>query len=590
MSTRAERSRAEAADELLTGPIGGELLGADHLAARARAVAREQRLVTSRAPLRPARLLARLAQTRRILTDAQERLLSAAAAGVDAGPAAEWLLDNYHVVQEHLQEVRASLPGGYYRELPELASGPMTGYPRVYEMAISLISHTEARVDLENVDLYVESFQSVTPLSVGELWAMPAMLRLGLIESVRRMTLRTMQRLDEVELAKLWSDRILAASSRGGTALRESLREFADAEHELTPHFVSRFLQLLRQTEGASPPLAWLEHWMRDAGVSPETSVALSTHRVTLTGLMMANSITSLRDIGRRDWRQFVEKQSVMESVLRTDPSGFYAQMTFATRDRYRHVVERIAKGTSHREASVAQWAIDLALRPPAAHGSAPTEVRTHVGFYLIDDGITELEQLAGYSPTLGEKLERLVHRHPNAVFVGGLSVLVMLATLAAMLLIESDARQSMFVLLLLAFLPALDIAVTVLNQLVTALLPPQTLPRLDLHEHGVPAAYRTAVVIPTLFSSVDDVRGALETLEVQFLANREAHLHFAVLSDFTDAATETKAGDDDIVTAALEGIRELNARHAGSDAEPFHLFHRPRRWNAAQEIGRAHV
>ena len=585
MSTRAERSRAEAADELLTGPLGGELLGADHLAARARAVAREQRLVTGRAPLRPARLLARLAQTQRILTDAQERLLSAAADGVDAGPASEWLLDNYHVVQEHLQEVRASLPGGYYRELPELASGPMTGYPRVYEIAISLISHTEARVDLDNVDLYVESFQSVTPLSVGELWAMPAMLRLGLIESVRRMTLRSMQRLDEVELAKLWSDRILAASSRGGTALRESLREFADAEHELTPHFVSRFLQLLRQTEGASPPLAWLEHWMRDAGVSPETSVALSTHRVTLTGLMMANSITSLRDIGRRDWRQFVEKQSVMESVLRTDPSGFYAQMTFATRDRYRHVVERIAKGTSHREASVAQWAIDLALRPPAAHGSAPTEVRTHVGFYLIDDGITELEQLAGYSPTLGEKLERLVHRHPNAVFVGGLSVLVMLATLAAMLLIESDARQSMFVLLLLAFLPALDIAVTVLNQLVTALLPPQTLPRLDLHEHGVPAAYRTAVVIPTLFSSVDDVRGALETLEVQFLANREAHLHFAVLSDFTDAATETTPGDDDIVTAALDGIRELNARHAGTGSEPFHLFHRPRRWNATQGV-----
>ena len=585
MSTRSERARAEAADELLTGPIGGELLGADHLAARARVVARDQRLETSRAPLRPARLLARLAATRRILTDAQDRLLAAAAAGVDAGPAAEWLLDNYHVVQEHLQEVRASLPGGYYRELPELASGPMTGYPRVYEMAISLISHTEARVDLDNVDLYVESFQSVTPLSVGELWAMPAMLRLGLIESVRRMTLRTMQRLDEIDLAHLWSDRILAASSRGGTALREALREFADADHALTPHFVSRFLQLLRQTEGASPPLAWLEHWMRDAGVSPESSVALSTQRVTLTGLMMANSITSLRDIGRRDWRQFVEKQSVMEAVLRTDPSGFYPQMTFATRDSYRHVVERIAKGTGHREASVAQWAIDLSQRPPAAYEFEPQEVRSHVGFFLIDDGVTELERMAGYTPTIAEKVERTVHSHPNAVFVGGLSVLVMLSTLVVMLLIESDARESMVVLLLLAFMPALDIAVTVLNQLVTALLPPRTLSRLDLNENGVPAAYRTAVVIPTLFGSVDDVRDALETLEVQFLANREAHLHFAVLSDFTDAAGETRPDDDAIVRAALDGISELNERHAGVDTGPFHLLHRPRRWNATQGV-----
>ncbi len=583
MSTRAARSRAEAADELLTGPIVGELLGADHLAARARAVARDQSLVATRAPLRPARLLARLAATRRILSDAHARLLTATVTGVDAGPAAEWLLDNYHVVQEHLQEVRGSLPGGYYRELPELANGPMTGYPRVYEIAISLISHTEARVDLENVDLYVESFQSVTPLSVGELWAMPAMLRLGLIESVRRTTLRTMQRLDEIELADVWAARILEASAQGGTALRESLREFADADHVLTPHFVSRFLQLLRRTEGASPALAWLEHWMRDAGVSPETSVALSTHRATVTGLLMANSITSLRDIGRRDWRHFVERQSVMEAVLHTDPSGFYPKMTFATRDAYRHVVERIAKRSGHGEAAVAHWAIDLAQRPPAPHHGEAAAVRTHVGFYLIDDGVAELERVAGYSPTLGEKIERAVHRHPNTVFTSGLIALVLLATLGVMLLIKPDARESLLLLLLFAFLPGLDIAVTVLNQLVTALLPPKILPRLELNEHGVPHEYRTAVVIPTLFAGVEDVRDALETLEVRFLANRDAHLRFAILSDFTDAASEATPGDASIIDAAIAGIDELNVRHATDGDGPFHLLHRPRRWNGQQ-------
>ena len=536
----------------------------------------------TRAPLRPARLLARLAETREILSEAQVRLLVASASNVDAGPAAEWLLDNYHVVQEHLQEVRASLPGAYYRELPELSNGPLTGYPRVYEMAISLISHTEARVDLENVDLYVEAFQGVSPLAVGELWAMPAMLRLGLIESVRRMTLRTMQRLDDMELATLWSGRILEASARGGTPLREALRAFADAEHALTPHFVSRFLQLLRQTEGSSPPLAWLENWMREAGVSPETAVAQSTHRLTLTQLMMANSITSLRDIGRRDWRHFVEKQSVMEAVLRTDPSGFYPRMTFATRDRYRHVVERIAKSTRHRESSVAQWAIDLAARP-ATDDSPHADVAAHVGYYLIDDGVRELEAIAGYSLTVGERIERTIHTHPNAVFTIGLTLLVMLATTGVLLLIEADARTSMIVLLLLAFLPALDIAVTVLNQLVTALLPPQVLARLDLHEHGVPAEFRTAVVIPILFGTVSDVRDALETLEVQFLANREAHLSFAILSDFTDAETECREGDDAIVAAAREGIEELNARHRNGGHGPFHLMHRPRRWNAMQ-------
>ncbi|WP_411281352.1 GH36-type glycosyl hydrolase domain-containing protein [Gemmatimonas sp.] len=584
-----ERDRIDASDELLAGPIHGDLLGTEHLAARARAVARGQRLTDQRRALRPARLLARLANTRGILADAHTRLLRAGEEGVDAGPAAEWLLDNYHVVQEHLLEVRESLPGSYYRELPELAAGPLTGYPRVYEIAISLISHSEARINLENVDLFVEAFQSVTPLAIGELWAMPAMLRLGLIESIRRMALRTVQRLDELEAAQRWATHILEANAQGGSELRAALREFAEAELALTPHFVSQFLQTLRHAEGASPALAWLEQWLRDAGLAPENAVALSAQRLTLTQLMMANGITSLRDVGRRDWRTFVEHQSIMEATLREDPSGFYAQMTFATRDSYRHVVERIAKRTGHREASVAQWAVDLCRRSVVdAPVDAPAAVdarNRHVGYFLVDEGVRELEHTASYTPTLGERVERAVRTHPNVVFVGGLIACTMLATLAVVLIVAPEARDSLWLVLLFAFLPALDISVTVINQVVTTWLPPHVLPRLDLHALGVPSQYRTAVVIPTLFGNADDVSSALETVEVQFLANREAHLHFAILSDFTDAATEATPTDASLVALAVDGVTLLNARYGHDDVSPFHLVHRPRRWNAQQGV-----
>jgi len=586
VSGRAERSRAEASDELLAGPIRGELLGAEHLAARARTVARGQRLAPALTPLRPARLLARLADTRRILLEAHARLLAASAAGVDTGPAAEWLLDNFHVVQEHLQEVRASLPGGYYRELPELASGPLTGYPRVYEIAISLISHSEARIDLANVDVYVEAFQSVTPLAVGELWAIPAMLRLGLIESVRRMTLRTVQRLDEIDLALAWADRIRSASLQGGIDLRASLREFTNAEHSLTPHFVSRFLQTLRQAEGGSAPLEWLEHWMREMGVAPENAVAQSTQRLALTQIMMANSITSLRDIGRRDWRVFVEHQSAMEAVLRDDPSGHYRLMTFATRDAYRHVVERIAKRTGLSEVSVASRAVEFARAQALRSPPNAVEARQrHVGYFLVDDGRLTLERATGYRPRWRERLTRLARRQPDLVFGSGLALGTLIATLAVMLIVGQAGRHAVWLVLLFAFLPALDIAVSVVNHLVTAWLPPRVLPRLDLHEHGVSAECRTAVVIPTLFGDTDDVREALENLEVQFLANREEHLHFALLSDFTDAATAECPGDAAIVETALEGIRALNDRHAMDAPAVFHLLHRARRWNAQQGV-----
>ena len=568
-------------EDRLAGPIRGELLGAEHLAERAQEVAAGQRIgVRRRARRTP--LLARLNDTRRILEDAHRRLTAAGDTDADrdgvpdVGPAGEWLLDNYHVVQEHIGEVRESLPGGYYRELPELAAGPLAGYPRVYELAITLIGHSEGRVDIHNVSNFVRAFQQVSTLTIGELWAIPAMLRLGLIENVRRMALRTIARLDELDTADQAAIRIAEAAIAGDGALDVELDRFASNPPALTPTFVSRFLQQLRIEGGALPAVVRLEQWIADEALSAEEATARSTQRLALTQVVMANSITSLRAIAQMEWRTFVEDQSRIEAVLRGDPSGFYPEMTFATRDGYRHVVERIARRTRKSEESIARKALELAR----AVNPGTTGSHSHVGYYLIDDGLAQLEAATGYRPYAGEAIYRWIRRHPNVVFVGGVLATTLVALAAVLLLGGSAARGAWQAVLLLGLLPAADIAVSVVNQLVTAFLPPRTLPKLDLHEHGVPPEYRTAVVVPTLFPSVEAVVEALENLEVQFLANREAHLHFAVLSDFTDSSTETREGDDAIVAAAVEGVKALNARYAEGREDAFYLFHRPRRWN----------
>jgi cyclic beta-1,2-glucan synthetase len=348
------------------------------LGGRAQAVARAQHVVADGGRRRSAPLLARLNQTRHILANARERLAAYAADGGDVGPAGEWLLDNFHVVQEHIREVHESLPRGYYRELPVLADGSLAGYPRVYEAAITLISHTEGRVDLDSLELFVAAFQQVAPLSIGELWAMPAMLRLGCLESVRRMTLRTVERLSEVEAADEWAGRIQHASDDGEPELREILESFVNDPPPLSATLVARLLQQLRPIRGAHPPLIRLEEWLGERALTAEDAGALSTRRLALTQLMMANSITSLRAITHTDWRKFVEHQSAMDAVLREDPAGSYVQMTFATRDHYRHAVERIAKRTKTDESTIARRAIDLARY---AHGAAPTDLRrAHVG------------------------------------------------------------------------------------------------------------------------------------------------------------------------------------------------------------------
>jgi len=580
---RLQGPRADGREDLLAGPIRGELLGAEHLGERAQALAAAQHPATRRGARRRAPLLARVTRTSGILEAAHQRLSAAATLGSDISSAGDWLLDHYQVIQEQIGKVRDSLPRGYYRELPELTDGALAGYPRVYELTIALISHSEGRLDLANVGRFVSAFQRVAALTLGELWALPAMLRLGLIENVRRMALRTVQRLDELESADRAAARIARAGASGQEALDRELDRFAADLASLTPTFLSRFLQQLRIEGGALPAVERLERWIAEETLSAEEATARATGRLALTQMMMANSITSLRAIELMDWPAFVEEQSRVEAVLRTDPSGFYGRMTFATRDRYRHVVERVARRTRRPEEAVAQVAIACALAGQAEGRRDPR--RGHVGYYLVDEGLAQFEARTGYHQGLGEAIERRVRRFPGVVFGGGV-LLGTAAALAALFWLGGPVvRQAWPLLILPGLILANHIAVGLVNQLVSAFLPPRTLPKLDLREHGVPPEFRTAVVIPTLFGSVAAVREALDNLEVQFLANRGAHLHFAVLSDFTDAATETCAEDAAILEAATGGVRALNDRYAPAAQDAFYLFHRSRRWNPREGV-----
>ena len=554
-------ARPQPSQDFLAGPIRGELLGPDRLAERARSLARAQVVRPFDEGTRRTPLLSRLDVSRRVVSEAYTRLLAASGAGTDVGPAGDWLLDNYHVVEEHIREVRESLPRSYYGELPELARGPLAGYPRVYEIAITLISHTEARIDSANVELFVAAFQEITQLTIGELWAVPAMLRIALIESVRRMALRTIQRLADVEEADRWAARVIESTTANSS---EALNEFLTSHPPFTPGFVSRFLRQIRLSEH-SAPLAWLEPWMGEEGVSAEDAAARANERLALTQVMTANSITSLRAIGRLDWKSFVERQSALERTLREDPAGVYATMTYATRDAYRHVVERIAKRTAHSEVEIADMAIKLAAVGGLEWPSDPA--RGHVGYYLVDAGLSSLEEETGYRPRFREGVIRWMVRHPNVVFIGGI-VLCTLAALAAVFWLADvgvDAGwRGWLLVLLFSFVPANSIAIGAVHQFITAVLPPRILPKLELHGRaGIPPEMRTVVVVPTLFGNVEAVHETLERIEVRFLANREPNLHFAVLSDFTDADSETKPEDDEIVEAAIEGVRALNARYA---------------------------
>ena len=589
-STRAAFERPRPASE--EEPLRGELFSADQMAQHGKRLAA---LHVSGAAALPDRLLARLASNERVLVHFGKRLAAVHDAERRFTPAAEWLLDNFYLIEEEIRTARRHLPRGYSRELPQLTLDPVNGVgaglPRVYDLALHAISHGDGQVGRGTLSRFVAAYQSVQPLLLGELWACPIMLRLALIENLRRVAARVAIAHVERGTAGRWAVAMIEVVERAPSDLILVVADMARSEPPLTNAFVAEFARRL-QGQGAALalPLTWIEQRLAASGQTIEQLVQMEGQQQAANQVSVANSIGSLRLLGAMDWRDFVESLSGVEQTLRDDPSGIYAQMDFATRDRYRHAVEAIAHLGSCSETEVARQAVAQCVA-----AQLPDQRRMHVGFCLIGAGRVALERALGLRATRRLVWARWARAHAMPLYGGaillGSFALGAWAWLAAGAPLEWPAwAQVLFALLLL--LASSQLVIACINWLVTLWVVPRPLPRMN-YAGGIASESRTLVVVPTMLGSAAGVEALVDALEVRFLANRDANLHFGLLTDLHDAATEHLPEDAALVELATRRIEALNARYAAPADVPqldaFFLFHRPRRWNPAQRVWMGH-
>ncbi len=350
----------------------------------------------------------------------------------------------------------------------------------------------------------------------------------------------------------------LAVELAGLSGGLEAIREFVNARQE-------------------TMPLTLAEVW----AVGPMLKIALIEKLVAgieapgADETAVREAITALRALELVSWRDFVESVSLVEKILREDPSGVYPRMDFETRDAYRHAVEDIARRADLDETGVAELAIELA-------GNSTGRAR-HVGYYLVGPGRNTLRKRAGYRPPLAGRLRDAFYARPNALYLGGIS-LTTFAIIAAVYALLPEAPLWLAVLLLI---PASQAAVAFMNLLVSHLLPPRRLPRLDFSE-GIPDDCRTFVVVPTLLLSRQGVERLLERLEIHYLANRDPNLSFALLTDFADSRY-AYGENDHLLDVCAKGIQLLNERYRSAAGSPFYLFHRRREWNESESVWMGH-
>jgi cellobiose phosphorylase len=531
-----------------------------------------------------ARLLTRLAANETRLFEIHNLLTGDVKEERRITPAADWLLDNYYLIEEQIQTARRHLPKGYIRELPRLLDGPSDGLPRVYDIALETISHGDGRADLESLGTFVSAYQSVTVLKLGELWAIPIMLRLALIENLRRVAVRIAADRINRNLAEFWADQMMDVATNDPKNLIMVIADMTQS----TPPMVSSFVaELARRLQGHGPglalPLTWIEQRLSESGLTIEHLVRAETQQQAADQVSMSNSIGSLRLLGSIDWRTFVEKNSAVERILCGESSGVYGGMDFATRDRYRHMVERLAKKSYCSESGVADHAVQLASE---AASNNMTDRETHVGFYLIGEGVAQLRQRAGVHSSPLDVLYSFGRRHPLLIYVG--SILLLTASFSLVFITKAmDEGLHGWILTAVGILIVLcssHLSVALVNWITTFLTEPKPLPRMDFSK-GIPAEHRTLVVVPTMLTGIQAIEELIESLEVRFLANRGANLHFGLLTDFRDAEEENCPEDQPLLHLVQKRINGLNEKYRGTENDTFFLFHRKRLWNPQDRI-----
>ncbi len=573
-----ERMPQKSADEL---PLRGDLLSVDQLERHARIIAGTHQLAAGRSA---DKLLPRLAENERVLVDTYDLITAAMKRDRRISPAAEWLLDNFYLIEEQIRSTRRLLPRSYSGELPRLLNGATAQYPRAYAIALELISHTDGRVDTVALDGFVAAYQSVTPLKLGELWALPLMLRLALIENLRRVAARIARGRADRDLAADWAEKMIQTVEHSPTELVIVLADLARSKPMLSGAFLA---ELTRHLQGQNPNFAfansWLEHRLADQGLTTEVLVLAEGQSQAADQASVGNSITSLRFLNVNDWPKFVAAQSLVEQTLCGDPAGVYAEMDFATRDRYRHAVEAIARRSLYSEYDVAHRAVQLAQTKAVDLIDGRT---THVGYFLVDRGRPALERLVDMRFTPSVMIEKVRRTFPLFLYL--LAIFIASCASLSWLICACDVTSLEWHWQLAIAIPAVccavQLGVALANWLTTMVMSPQSLPRMDFRQ-GIPASCRTLVVVPTMLSGVAAVERLLDSLEIRFLANRESHLHFALLTDLLDAPTETLPGDADLLRLAREGIEALNEKYASETGDIFFLLHRSRRWNEQENV-----
>ena len=511
-----------------------------------------------------------------VIESIRSELVDASHMELPISTSAEWILDNAYIVQRHINDVRLNLSKKFYEQLPVLAAEGQKVEPRVYQLSVELIRHTDGRLDRHNITDFLEAYQAIATLTIGELWALPLMLRIALIDSLRQLVEQVSKSLRENEVADYWSNRLLTFSRRDPDQLFSIFNELIAEVPEPSMYFAAQLMGNLYDEETA---LLLVQSWLeRKLNTELDEIIHQEQSRLASDHTSIGNAITSLRQLALLDWREIFEDQSRVDVVLRSDPAGIYSHMDFDTRDRYRRAVEELAVCAGVAEDHVAKLSVEMASDYPE------DSLHNHIGYYLVGMGRNQLVDRLACSDIRRHRTLQWIYRYHSFLYISSISLLSVIAVGFVLVLMNLVGVRSQLLFAgvsLVSVFPASQFAVLLVNYLVTRVLPPRTLPKLSFEEGGIPEEYRTLVVVPIILIDRETILDEVSKLEIRYLANPDPNLVYALFSDFADADAQRMDGDEELLGLTVERIENLNQFYGEAR---FYLFHREREWSESED------
>ena len=500
-------------------------------------------------------------------------LLKASAKGEIITPAAEWLLDNYFLVEETIQQVRRDLPQRFYRQLPRVPTAGGSTVPRMTALSWLYLQHSHCEVTAGRLSDMIEGYQQDVPCQIGELWGVPSLLRFLLIEQLRLLVVRIQKSRSSRKRANHVADKVLHEQTdvqRLELLQRETTAEFDDA-------FAGQLIHRLRNASiQATECSIWIEQRLEEQGSDSEEVLIAEQTRLSAGAVEISNIVRSLRTINDINWKEWFKSVSCVDAMLQSY-DGF-DQLDFTSQDQYRNAVETLARQSGLDELSVISSAIELSENDIADNTSG------YLGRYLFGEGRRDLEKHIDAHPSFANRLVACWISLGWMAIALPIAILTLVAlTIAYYFALAATVPVWQALLLgLLVTLPATEGATGLFNVLVTRLKAPARLIGYE-YLNGVPAEARTLVAMPCLISSRDTIDDLMRSLEVHYLASTRGELYYALVSDWIDSDVEVNEHDEELLAYAQAEMVTLAARYAHTGCTRFFLLHRVRTFNEQQ-------